>query len=97
MIESAADRRYLLNASDFGVAVVIGAVTTAGQVDDQVDPVLEGSVVGQNARIRSVLIPTDDLNSLALGGSLTVGGTAYTARDIQAEPPDGLLARIWLT
>lgn len=96
MIESAADRRYMLGP-DFGVAVVIGAVTTSGQVDDAVDPVLEGSVVGQNARTRSVLIPTDDLNSLALGASLTVGGTSYVARDIQAEPPDGLLTRIWLT
>ena len=97
MIESAGDRRYLLNADDFGVVVVIGTVTTVGQVDDQMDPVLEGGVVGQNARIRSVLIPTDDLNSLALGGSLTVDEISYTVRDIQAEPPDGLLTRIWLT
>ena len=96
-VESAADRLYMLRSADFGVAVVIGATTTEGQVDEVTDPALSGNVVGQNATYRSVLVRTADLGALAISGAITVGGTVYAAKDIQAEGPDGLFTRVWLT
>lgn len=86
----------MLRTEDFGVVVVCGGVTSVGIVKMQDDPQLMGRVVGQNGRVRSVLIRTADLGTLALSGAITVDGTAYVARDIQAEAPDGLFTRIEL-
>lgn len=83
--------------ADMGVAVVAGAVTTVGLLDD-----LPADAFPDRARIetrrRSVLVRAAVMPALHVGDALTVDGTAYTIREWgpEADLLDGRVLRIWL-
>lgn len=88
---------------DFGVAVVAGATTTTGILDEQV--VVEDGDLGAAQVVRRVLrIPAGTL-TLAPDDAVTVGGVAYRVRyvgeDVRTRlaqfADDGLLETVILT
>lgn len=87
-----ADLQYLIG-QDFGVDVVVGAVTTKGQYDPRTVEVLDGMVVAQKAQDLTVLVQIGVL-TLTTGAAITVGGTSYTVLDWNDE--DASITRIRL-
>lgn len=80
---------------DFGVSVTYSGTTVVGMVDEQDESTLPGSMVGQVARMRSVLVATGAISPVA-GVAITVGGGSYTVYEVREEPPDGRLTRVYL-
>lgn len=80
---------------DFGVAVVKGADTTTGILDDGEALVLPGEAPGMTGRELSLWLRTGALAGLAVGDAITVAGVPYVVRERLTEG-DGKVTRCLL-
>jgi hypothetical protein len=78
--------------ADFGVAAVHGSDTANALLDKETQAAFDGMVLDAE---ESITLATTGLPSLAAGSSITVGGVAYTVREIRLID-DGKLKRATL-
>ena len=64
--------------ADFGVTCVAGAVTASGILDTPSQVISDGMVLTTDYTLTA---RSSDFGSLVRGGSITVGGTAFTVRE----------------
>jgi len=78
--------------ADFGVTVTSGAVSGMGILDMPGEAILDGMVISTDYRVRCL---ASLFGGLAWGSSITVGGTAYTVREVRLVD-DGVFCEITL-
>lgn len=93
-----ADLDVMLSDTVFGVAVVYGAQSTSGILDDFTEDVLDGQMSAVPGQVRFVDIRTGALSALVRDAAITVDGTARRIRDLTqpSQYADGRLTRLWL-
>lgn len=68
--------------ADFGVPVVFGATTALGILDEPTEVIAGGMVLTVDYQLT---FETADLLGLGYQSAVTVGGVAYTVREVRAQ------------
>ena len=79
--------------NDFGQTVVFGAVSTKGILDVPSEIIAGGMVISTDY---SLTYSTASMPNLQHGSAITVGGAAYTVRDVRAQD-DGTFSIAYLS
>lgn len=85
-----------LSALDGTVDVTIGGTTVKGLYDEEAQELLGGDMPGVIGTDKVVHVKTGALSGLVPGVSITVGGTAYKAREVLPYG-DGAMTRVFLS
>lgn len=88
----AEDLAPFFSAAEFASAVVWGAQTANGIIDQASDDIMGGRAIGQDIELT---LPAASLPNIARGASITVDGTAWLVREVRLLD-DGALKRLML-